>query len=101
MSKAKPIDRVEYTKRRFSDDGRTSYIMPPVPVQRIEAVYDEELGAVVDCGTGTYEGPAARTFTEEEMGRLTRHGMGTCPVCGAKIIHESGCVRCTCGWSRC
>ena len=25
-----------------------------------------------------------------------------CPVCGTKIIHESGCVRCTaCGWSRC
>ena len=24
-----------------------------------------------------------------------------CPMCGAEIIHESGCVRCVCGWSRC
>lgn len=73
MSKAKPIDRVEYTK------SRSIYLHPPVPVQKIEAVYDEGRGAVVQTGTGAE----------------------VCPVCGAEVIHESGCVRCTCGWSRC
>jgi hypothetical protein len=25
-----------------------------------------------------------------------------CPVCGAKLVHESGCVTCyNCGWSAC
>lgn len=74
MSKAKPIDRVEYTKNRS-----IIYVHPPVPVQEVEAVWDEEQGAVVQVGPG----------------------VDACPVCGAKIIHESGCVRCTCGWSRC
>ncbi|WP_042833838.1 hypothetical protein [Thermoanaerobacter sp. YS13] len=25
-----------------------------------------------------------------------------CPVCGSKLVHESGCVTCySCGWSAC
>lgn len=28
-------------------------------------------------------------------------GDDACPVCGAKVIHEAGCMRCTCGWSAC
>lgn len=25
-----------------------------------------------------------------------------CPVCGAELVHESGCVTCySCGWSAC
>ena len=42
MPKAKPIDRVASTK-----DGNI-YVYPPVPVQRLEVVYDEERGVVVD-----------------------------------------------------
>ena len=30
-----------------------------------------------------------------------RRGTEICPECGAKLIHEAGCVRCLCGWSRC
>mgnify|MGYP007101855983 CR=1 FL=1 len=25
----------------------------------------------------------------------------TCPECGAELIHEAGCLRCLCGWSKC
>ena len=82
MAKAKPIDRLEYTRSRrirYTDDGKSTVIAPVSPMT-VNAVYDEEHGAFVDCGTGAE----------------------VCPVCGAKIIHEAGCVRCTaCGWSRC
>ena len=26
---------------------------------------------------------------------------GICPECNSKLIFESGCLRCTCGWSAC
>lgn len=38
---------------------------------------------------------------EEEIIAHDRAGTEICPVCGAKLIHEAGCVRCLCGWSRC
>ena len=80
MSKAKPIDRVEYTKSRTirrTEDGKVIASVLPMTV---DAAYDEERGVVVDRGTGAE----------------------VCPVCGTKILHEAGCVRCTaCGWSRC
>lgn len=81
MPKAKTIDRLEYTRSRtirYSDDGKATVIVP-VPPMMVNAVYDEEHGAVVDYGTGAE----------------------VCPLCGAEIIHEAGCVRCVCGWSRC
>ena len=40
MPKAKLIDRVEYTK-----NGSIVYVHPPVPVRRVEAVFDEKQGA--------------------------------------------------------
>ena len=27
--------------------------------------------------------------------------VGCCPDCGGPLIHESGCVLCTCGYSEC
>ena len=24
-----------------------------------------------------------------------------CPMCGGELRHESGCVICSCGWSKC
>ena len=50
------------------------------PIRKIEGHYDEEQGAFV-C----HEKP----------------GVEICPMCGAEVIHEAGCVRCVCGWSRC
>lgn len=38
---------------------------------------------------------------EEEIIAHERLGTEICPECGAKLIHEAGCVRCLCGWSRC
>ncbi len=41
-------------------------------------------------------------YYDEEKGAVVANDVELCPVCGTKIIHESGCVRCTaCGWSRC
>lgn len=43
-------------------------------------------------------------YTPAPVGRNSSHSdlhFEICPVCGAKLIHESGCVRCTCGWSKC
>lgn len=74
MPKAKTIDRVEYTKKRS-----IVYHRPSAPVQRVYAEYDEGHGAVME--------------------RKSRDDV--CPVCGAKLIHEAGCIRCTCGWSSC
>ena len=42
--------------------------------------------------------------SRQEMDRLIDQASTNwdkCPECGAKLIHESGCVRCMCGWSRC
>ena len=75
MSKAMTMNRVECTQ-----DRSIIYICPPVPVQMVNAAYDEESGVVMSCGTGAE----------------------VCPVCGSKILHEAGCVRCpACGWSMC
>lgn len=41
-------------------------------------------------------------YYDKEKGAVVANDVELCPVCGTKIIHESGCVRCTaCGWSRC
>ena len=59
MAKAKPIDRVEFTRRKL--------------------LSGQELPRSID-----------------EM-----HYMEICPECGAELIHEAGCLRCFCGWSKC
>ena len=81
MSKAKPIDRVEYTKRRIIGRTEGGVLIAVAPITRVvvDGFFDKEHLSVTDCGTGAE----------------------VCPVCGAEVIHESGCVRCTCGWSRC
>ena len=58
-----------------------SIVYAPVSVQKVCAVYDEEQGALI--------------------GHNYRLSVEICPECGAKLIHEAGCVRCLCGWSRC
>ena len=58
MSKAKIIDRIEYTKLR------TKHLRKEEPVM-------DEPEVIV------------------------------CPECRQKLIHEAGCLRCFCGWSRC
>ena len=73
MPKAKTIDRLEYTRSR-------SIHLQDVPIRMIEGRYDEEQGAIV-CNE--------------------KPGVEICPMCGAEVIHEAGCVRCVCGWSRC
>lgn len=75
MSRAKTIDRLEYTKSR-------TIVYPPAPIEIIESIeYDEEQGAMI---------------------MHTKPGVEICLECGTEIIHESGCVRCqACGWSRC
>jgi hypothetical protein len=42
-------------------------------------------------------------FNEDEYVKtLQINAEGRCPMCGAKLIHESGCVTCySCGWSAC
>lgn len=37
----------------------------------------------------------------EAKSSLTIDGKQICPECGSLLIHEGGCVRCSCGWSRC
>ena len=29
------------------------------------------------------------------------HEVIVCPECGQELIHEAGCLRCFCGWSKC
>ena len=73
MPKAKTIDRLEYTRSR-------SIHLQDVPIRVVEGHYDEKAGALI--------------FREKPNVEI-------CPECGAEIIHEAGCVRCVCGWSRC
>ena len=32
---------------------------------------------------------------------LGKGGMDPCPECGGETIFQEGCIKCTCGWSRC
>lgn len=64
MPKAKPIDRVEYTKRR---------LLTGKPAKSAKEVAEDLYSDYFD----------------------------RCPECGKTLIHESGCLRCTCGWSKC
>ena len=64
MPKAKPIDRVEYTKRKLS------------------------VGKPAKSAKDVAQDIYAEAFDR-------------CPECGKSLIHESGCLRCTCGWSKC
>lgn len=72
MPKAKTIDRLEYTRSR-------SIHLQDTPIRVVEG-HDEGQGAVA-----AHDKP----------------GVEICPMCGAEVIHEAGCVRCVCGWSRC
>ena len=39
---------------------------------------------------------------EQVTGKLDIQECDICPDCGAKLIHESGCMRChSCGWDAC
>lgn len=81
MARAKTIDRLEYTKRRFgllNEDFRGS----------ADSEYTR-----VNAGLMRQETPEPET---ESQGS----GFIICPVCGEKLIHESGCLRCVCGWSK-
>ena len=43
-----------------------------------------------------------REIKQEIMKRQSAHDYVYCPECGAKVIHESGCVVCqSCGWGLC
>jgi len=43
-----------------------------------------------------------RERKQEIMKRQSEHDYVFCPECGAKVVHESGCVVCpSCGWSIC
>lgn len=39
---------------------------------------------------------------QEVIKRQSAHDYVYCPECGAKVMHESGCVVCpSCGWGLC
>ena len=74
--------RLERPTSPYRDDPfeteRRTVVHKPVSKRVVDVYYDEEKGAVI------------------------ANDVELCPVCGTKIIHEAGCVRCTaCGWSRC
>ena len=89
MPKAKSIDRVEYTK-----DRSIVYVRPPVPVKEIELHFDEKRGVLIaeDKSAKSAKDVAQDVYAE---------AFDRCPECGKTLIHEAGCVRCVCGWSRC
>lgn len=89
MPKAKSIDRVKYTK-----DRAIIYVEPSVPVETIELHYNEEQGVLI--GTSR---PAKSA--KEVAQDLYSEAFDRCPECGKSLIHEAGCIRCICGWSRC
>ena len=81
MPKAKTFYRLEYTRSRsvhLQED--TPKYEAAVPIRKIEGCFDSSSGV----------------FVVHEVS-----GVEICPMCGAEVIHESGCVRCVCGWSRC
>ena len=39
--------------------------------------------------------------SQEAPAQTQQAGFIICPVCGEKLIHEVGCLRCFCGWSKC
>ena len=89
MPKAKSIDRVEYTKSRS-----IVYVRPPVPVKEIELHFDEK------CGVLIAEDKPAKSAKDVAQD-IYAEAFDRCPECGKSLIHESGCLRCTCGWSKC
>lgn len=76
MGKAKTIDRLELTKRKFSNIQKESQneTQTESQEQRVQQEVHEE-----------------------------HYGLSTCPNCEQMtLIHEGGCEHCTnCGWSAC
>ena len=73
MSKAKTIDRLELTRKKFA----------------------KQLGLDDSASEAKHEAPKEE---HEE-----HYGVSSCPMCGQMtLIHEGGCSRCpSCGWSAC
>ena len=72
MGKAKPLDRVEMTRRKmaFREMMKHAHEVPAAPGvnKNLETVFDE------------YH----------------------CPLCGGDLVRYEGCYRCKkCGWSKC
>jgi len=48
------------------------------------------------------DNPIEDVVKEEIIKKQSAHDYVYCPECGARVIHESGCVTCpVCGWSLC
>ncbi len=84
MPRAKSIDRLELTRKKF---GAKMYGDKPDTKSVGEQIID-----------GLKEAIEA-----ERANNQHREGYSTCPNCGQEtLIHEDGCMHCkSCGWSAC
>ena len=73
MTKAKTIDRLELTRKKFSNSHNASHNEAQIEAQVQQEVHEEH------------------------------YGLSTCPNCEQMtLIHEGGCEHCSnCGWSAC
>ena len=92
MTKAKPIDRLELTRRKM--EARKAQIQGH---GLMAEVTKDNVKAWQDYFSDTPAYPGAEETMEQVL-----HG-DLCPVCGRNtLIHESGCVKCfACNWSKC
>lgn len=84
MPKAKPIDRVEWTRQKIA-------------AREAQKHGHGIMAEVQEYFADTPAYPGAEEHQEQQL-----HG-DTCPFCGRNtLIHESGCVKCiACNWSKC
>ena len=87
MPKAKTLDRLELTRRKFSQTTAKD-IAEELHKELIEKVERAKWGAIYD---------APKNEPEEHF------GLQVCPNCGSKALRlDGGCMSClSCGWSAC
>ena len=80
MSKAKTIDRVELTRRKFNPNAQP--VRPPE--------YTKENSPFLQM-----RAEMLKEHPELDDGNF-------CPSCGGELVRYEGCYRCKkCGWSKC
>ena len=93
MPKAKPIDRIELTRRKFG--GGHGVVDRTQPRDGVNHSREHSLGQrIINALTESIDA---------ERVNKGKQGLQECPECGSKSLRlDGGCMSClSCGWSAC